>query len=229
MNRRIQAIDQDNKGLSQFCKIVMNASYGSDGMNTEKFSNVKLKSKADTFISHLTGNFMCERQLNDDLYAVQLNTDRCKCMTPLQEAYFTLDNAKNRFHFIEGDTDSMYFAVAGDYYFPTTNELKEQKKLLGLSIEKEGDIMIAVSPKNYYINTIADEIIKLKGINQKQNIITKQNIIDCIGGNIMKCENMRLGQKDGVMSKLTQTKNALTGVHTKANNYVDVQPTINVE
>ncbi|KAA6372914.1 MAG: hypothetical protein EZS28_031559 [Streblomastix strix] len=197
----------------------MNASYGSDGMNTEKFSNVKLKSKADTFISHLT--------------------DKCKCMTPLQEAYFTLDNAKNRFHFIEGDTDSMYFAVAGDvngsvnqgfthiiidqqfyddnykYYFPTTDNLKEQKKLLGLSIEKEGDIMIAVSPKNYYINTVAGEIIKLKGVNQKQNIITKQNIIDCIGGNIMKCENMRLGQKDGVMTKLTQTKNGLTGVHTK--------------
>jgi hypothetical protein len=39
----------------------MNASYGSDGMNTEKFSNVKLKSKADTFITHLTGNFMSER------------------------------------------------------------------------------------------------------------------------------------------------------------------------
>ncbi|KAA6344180.1 MAG: hypothetical protein EZS28_052259, partial [Streblomastix strix] len=172
----------------------MNASYGSDGMNTEKFSNVKLKSKADTFITHLT--------------------DRCKCMTPLQEAYFTLDNAK--FHFIEGDTDSMYFAVAGDVNGPINQgDLKEQKKLLGLSIEKEGDIMIAVSPKNYYTNTVADEIIKLKGVNQKQNIITKQNIIDCIDGNIMKCENMRLGQKDGVMSKLTQTKNALTGVHTK--------------
>ncbi|KAA6400647.1 MAG: hypothetical protein EZS28_003825 [Streblomastix strix] len=213
MNRRIQAIEANNKGLSQFCKIVMNASYGSDGMNIEKFSNVKLKSKADTLITHLTGNFMSERQLNDDLYAVQLNTDRCKCMTPLQEAYFTLDNAKNRFHFIEGDTDSI--------------NLKEQKKLLGLSIEKEGDIMIAVSPKNYYINTVADQIIKLKGVNQKQNIITKQNIIDCIGGNIMKCENMRLGQKDGVMAKLTQTKNALTGVHTKASNYVDLQPPIN--
>jgi hypothetical protein len=39
----------------------MNASYGSDGMNTEKFSNVKLRSKSDTFISHLTGNFMNER------------------------------------------------------------------------------------------------------------------------------------------------------------------------
>ncbi|KAA6373646.1 MAG: hypothetical protein EZS28_030827, partial [Streblomastix strix] len=152
----------------------------------------------------------------------------------------------NRFHFIEGDTDSMYFAVAGDinqptsqgfthiiidqnfyrdnykYYFPTTNNLKEQKKLLGLSIEKEGDIMIAVSPKNYYINTVADEIIKLKGINQKQNVITKQNIIDCIGGNIMKCENMRLGQKDGIMSKLAQTKNVLTGIHTKASDYVDL-------
>ncbi|KAA6361721.1 MAG: hypothetical protein EZS28_042752, partial [Streblomastix strix] len=30
MNRRVQAIDQDNKGLQQFSKIVMNASYGSD-------------------------------------------------------------------------------------------------------------------------------------------------------------------------------------------------------
>ncbi|KAA6355101.1 MAG: hypothetical protein EZS28_049372, partial [Streblomastix strix] len=77
----------------------MNASYGSDGMNTEKFSNVKLKTKADTFMSHLTSNFMSDRQLNDNLYAVQ-------CLD------------KNRFHFIEGDTDSMFFAVAADINQP---------------------------------------------------------------------------------------------------------------
>ncbi|KAA6373242.1 MAG: hypothetical protein EZS28_031230 [Streblomastix strix] len=175
----------------------MNASYGSDGMNTEKFSNVKLKSKADTFISHLT-----------EIGFILSKVIRTRCT--LQQQGILINQLA-----------------------------KEQKKLLGLSIEKEGDIMIAVSPKNYYINTVADEIklngdnqkqneiIKLKGVNQKQNIITKQNIIDCIGGNIMKCENMRLGQKDGVMSKLAQTKNGLTGVHTKASEYVDLQPPIN--
>ena len=71
------------------------------------------------------------RQLGEDCYQVLSQEETYKCDTCLQEAFFTLDNAKywylvfiydfmfkcmdtNRLHFIEGDTDSMYWAVAGD-------------------------------------------------------------------------------------------------------------------
>jgi hypothetical protein len=83
-----------------------------------------------------------------------------------------------RVHFIEGDTDSMYFAVSGnpdedntqqfkyvikdqvfydEHYgdwFPINTDkslegIREMKKLLGLAIEKQGDNMIALAPKSY--------------------------------------------------------------------------------
>jgi hypothetical protein len=63
------------------------------------------------------------------------------CDTCIQEAYFTLDNAKywylnfiynfmykcidmERVHFIEGDTDSMYFAIAGNPDEDNTQQFK---------------------------------------------------------------------------------------------------------
>jgi hypothetical protein len=70
-----------------------------------------------------------------------MNPKTFKCKTPLAEGYFTLDNAKfwylnfiynfmykcldmNRIHFIEGDTDSMYFAVAGNLQEDNTQGFK---------------------------------------------------------------------------------------------------------
>ncbi|KAA6379840.1 MAG: hypothetical protein EZS28_024632, partial [Streblomastix strix] len=68
-----------------------------------------------------------------------------------------------------------------------------------------------------------------------------------IDGKIMKGTNTRLGQKDGVMSKLQLNKNGLTGIHTKmillpnsqlaapfihqlsATDYRDLQPSINAD
>jgi hypothetical protein len=69
--------------------------------------------------------------MGDNLYAVQTLPKHFRCDTCLVEAFFTLDIAKvfylnfilnfmykcldmSRIHFIEGDTDSAYWAVAGD-------------------------------------------------------------------------------------------------------------------
>jgi DNA polymerase elongation subunit (family B) len=119
----------------------------------------------------------------------------------------------NRFHVIEGDTDSIYFAVAGDedkgiqqgieaivkdrthyeaHIFdwlpdPTTG-IEDKKKLGKLSIEKESDVMIAIAPKCYHINT-EKESIKIKGCSIKKNPqITGQDFIDVVnGGDAVDC------------------------------------------
>ncbi|KAA6327217.1 MAG: hypothetical protein EZS28_053842, partial [Streblomastix strix] len=183
-----------------------------------------------------------------------MNPETCTCKTPLQEAYFVLDNAKyhyvnfiynfmhkcldmTKLHFVEGDTDSAYWAVSGSadaghqqqfnyvikdkqfyddnakYYFPTIEgDFLDEKKILGLAIENEGTEMIALAPKNYYIKVGEKEKIKLKGVNQKTTKISKQNIVDNINsGTITKAVNMRLGQKNYIMSKIATQKNGITG------------------
>ncbi|KAA6399099.1 MAG: hypothetical protein EZS28_005374 [Streblomastix strix] len=176
--------------------------------------------------------------LSDNVYVAQMNPEKCKCNTPIQVAYFVLDNAKywylnfiynfmykcfdmDKLHFIEGDTDSAYWAVSGNksesykqqfkhvkkdqqfynenakYFFPNIEgDLLNEKKILGLAIEREGTEKIALAPKNYYIKA------------QRVDNITE--------GTITKCINMRLGQKSYQMSKLAIEKKGITGCHTKA-------------
>ncbi|KAA6352989.1 MAG: hypothetical protein EZS28_051484 [Streblomastix strix] len=205
--------------------------------------------------------FMDEQKISEDNCIVQMNPEHCSCKTPLQVAFFVLDNAKywylnfiynfmykcldmNRIHFIEGDTDSAYYAISGNlnedftqqfnavikdrdfynenakYFFPTIkSDVYDEKKILGLSIERQGTAMYALAPKNYMIetNNCANSKIKLKGVNQKTNKITKAQIVDCINeGKITKCINNRLGQKNHQMSQLSIEKNGIIGIHTKA-------------
>jgi hypothetical protein len=49
----------------------------------------------------------------------------------------------------------------------------DEKKILGLAIEREGTEMVALAPKNYYMKVEDKEKIKLKGVNQSTNKITK--------------------------------------------------------
>ncbi|KAA6368256.1 MAG: hypothetical protein EZS28_036216, partial [Streblomastix strix] len=128
--------------------------------------------------------------------------------------------------------DQQFYDANAKYYFPTiVGDKQDEKKLLSLSIENEGDEMIALAPKNYYIHTFKcnqlTDVIKLKGVNLRQNSICKQDVIDnIVNGKITQGTNMRLGQladqlqegqlsKTYCMSKLIQTKNALTGIQTK--------------
>ncbi|KAA6355484.1 MAG: hypothetical protein EZS28_048989 [Streblomastix strix] len=149
----------------------------------------------------------------------------------------------DRIHFIEGDTDSAYWATSGNpnedfiqqfnaaikdldfynenakYFFPTIRaDIYDEKKILGLAIVQQGTAMYALAPKNQMIETnyCANSKIKLEGVNQKTNKFTKEQIIDCFNENkIMKCDNMCLGQKNHQMSYLSIEKNGITGIHTK--------------
>ncbi|KAA6404090.1 MAG: hypothetical protein EZS28_000392 [Streblomastix strix] len=264
---RIETKLDENMGQEQFFKIVMNSSYGSDGMNTEEYHKVKIMNRKQTERAIRSNAFMDEQKISDDSYITQMNPEHCSCKTPLQVAFFVLDNAKywylnfiynfmykcfdiNRIHFIEGDTDSAYWAINGNpnedftqqfnavikdtdfyndnvkYFFPSCTagtgikgNVYDEKKILGLAIERQGTAMYALAPKNYMIETnyCANSKIKLKGVNQKTNKMTKEQIVDCVNeGKITKCTNMRLGQKNHQMSQLSIEKNDITGIHTKA-------------
>ena len=287
MNNRQEAIAENNKGLEMFCKISLNGSYGYDGMNTEKFTKSKILDKNKTYKSQLNNSFLSTRKISEDSYIVERESKSFPCNTCIQEAFFTLDNAKywylnfvynfmhkafdmERIHFVEGDTDSMYWAISGDpnkdchqgfeavikdqkfynenakYFFPIVSEnmtplekIRQEKKLLGLSIEKEGDNCIALASKCYTVwdnpkdetylcDNPKDETylcdnhegntkaLKVKGIKKEQSNITYQDYIDVLTNNSVKTStNVNLQLQDGVMSKISVYKNALTCAHTK--------------
>jgi len=284
MNERQKAGLEGKKGKDMFCKISLNGSYGYDAMNTAKFNKSRIQNSHRAECSTLSASYRSMRQLGDDCYQVMVQNSFYKCDTCIQEAFFTLDNAKywylvfiydfmnrcldtERFHFIEGDTDSAYFAVAGDpnlpstqafqaiikdkefydnniyhfapHYFFCNDESKRpvltskieqkahEKKLLGLAIEKQGDNMVALCPKCYtswdnrenvpgtFGPTIA---LKMKGVSKKQNThIKPENYLDIINDGItFDGENINLVLKNGQMSRISVSKSALTGTHTKA-------------
>lgn len=115
-------------GNEKFYKISMNGSYGYDGMNTEKYSKVKICDKDKAYQSIILDTYINGSKITDDSYLIQSNPKSYRCKTCLQEAFFTLDNAKfwyltfiykfmckcldvNKFHLTSADTDSAYFAV----------------------------------------------------------------------------------------------------------------------
>ena len=269
MNERINAMGytpgsttmgDKNKGKELFCKISLNGSYGYDGMNTSKYSKVKICNKRSAQLNQLYDNFISTRELNSDLFAINMDPKTYKCDTCLQEAVFTLDNAKfwylnfvynfmykcldmDKIHFIEGDTDSAYWAISGnpdyDYHqqfkyvikdhefynkhvyewFPNPNKgIIDEKKILGLAIEKEGENMIALSPKCYTtFNGEQTITTKIKGCSKKRNKFTKNDYIKCIESNeIIPGSNANFQVKQNQICKLFMNKNALTGVHNKA-------------
>jgi hypothetical protein len=210
--QRLANIESGNKALANVCKIVLNSSYGKDGMNTAKYKNTMLLNKNQTLFKQSNPLFVNTRQINDDLFAVQMSKPSYYINTPLQCACACLDNAKywymnfyynfmvkcldmDKIDFIEGDTDSGYYFVAGNpddgfdqgfknvikdrklhdvlypKWFPDPSKgLRDQKKLLGVCKEKEGSVMYAVSPKCYFLYTDNNEgIAKLKGVMGKYN------------------------------------------------------------
>jgi len=198
MNERIDATLAKNEGVALARKMEMNGSFGYDIMNTENYNKVYLFSANQTLTAHQSENYVSERKLCDDLYQVNLESDKFRCDTRLQAGFWTLSVAKvwyvlfiydfiykcvdtDKIHFIEGDTDSMYWAVSGNpemdykqgfeyclknkefynkfkYLWLPNEEIKDkkertlhEKKILGCCIEKVGDNMIALCPKCYTI------------------------------------------------------------------------------
>jgi hypothetical protein len=96
--------------------------------------------------------------------------------------------------------------------------IAHEKKLLGLAVEKEGTHFIALAPK-CYTNWVEDGkvTLKCKGVSLKQNKhITKDSYMDILEkGDKIDGENSTLQFKNGMMSRLSITKTALTGKLTK--------------
>jgi len=216
MNDRIQkGIKEKNNGIGMMRKIALNGSYGYDIMNEENFTNIQLKNAQETLTAHLSPLFKSERKISDNLYQINSNKKNFNCNTPIQEGFFTLDNAKfwylnflynfifkcmdmDKFHLIEGDTDSVYFALSGDikqgpkqgfneiikdkdfynanykYFLPDLDNpnIEDEKKILGCTVEKYGYSMYALAPKCYTIISDIDQIngkCKIKGVSLGQN------------------------------------------------------------
>jgi hypothetical protein len=126
-----------------------------------------------------------------------------------------------------------------DWFPDPTKGIKNEKKLLGLAIEKHGENCIALSPKCYTIwteqsvkeyevtdfetgetityppRTIQHEVsMKVKGVSRRKNKLDFQDYEDAMT-RPKTGKNICLIMKDGQMSKIHLIKNALTGVHTK--------------
>jgi hypothetical protein len=258
MNKRIECLKAKSP-KETFYKLCLNGSYGYDGMNTEKYEYLRLMNKDKTYETQLFPNHINTRKIGDDTYLVTIKPKSFPCKTCIQEAYFTLDNAKlwylnfiynfmykcldrSRFHFIEGDTDSAYWAVSGkkeeegegedykqglkaiitdqdfyDKHFESWfggETLESKKQLLGLAIEKEDESCIALSPK-WYTLFPHNMVTKMKGVSKSKNKVTNTDYNKCLDGSVVKGKNINLQLVRDQMSKVTVYKNALTACNTK--------------
>ena len=87
-----------------------------------------------------------------------------------------------------------------------------------MAVEKFGDNCIALAPKCYTIwnNNGITKSLKLKGVSLKKNKIISSDYREVIQKESVKSgRNISLQLKNGQMSKVFITKNALTMTHTK--------------
>ena len=239
----------NSKSNQQFYKIMLNGSFGYDGINSERYMNLKICDENKTRAAIFAQNYVNGVELNNNNYIIQSIPKSYRCKTPLQEAFWTLDNAKfwyltfyydfidkcydrDKFHFINMDTDSLYIAVSDDYikdkafYNKNVDKfMSGNKQLLGLSIEREGSSMIALAPKCYSIisqsatsNGISknSEINKLKGLNLTDNDIHYDDYKEIIDKNSTKSGvNKMIKCKGCDLFEIEQEKRCLTGYHNK--------------
>jgi hypothetical protein len=248
MDKRIECIQQGST-KETFYKLCLNGSYGFDGMNTEKYETLKVLNEDKTYEAQLFPSHISTRKITSDQYIVTTKPNSFRCKTCIQEAYFTLDNAKfwylnfiynflykaldrRKFHFIEGDTDSMYWAVAGDpnddykqgfkhiitdqaFYDAHIESWVKGKQLLGLAIEKQDENCIALSPKCYTLFSQQTHVTKMKGVSKSKNNVQSSDYKSCLEGSVKGGKNINLQLVQSQMSKVTIYKNALTGCNTK--------------
>jgi hypothetical protein len=289
MKKRIDAMMIKNDQKAQFYKIILNASYGYDGLNTEKYkvtNNIVKYKKQQQLVCRK--EFVEASTLKDDddnsVYLVKMKGKEFRCKTCIQEAFFTLDNSKtwfliflynflfksidkNKFHFNHCDTDSFYMSIAGsqdknchqglddiivnkDFYnenkykfIPNPDgDMYENKKLLGCSIEREGDVEISLCPKSYmtfdkdrYENYLKekDEALKnkisfkepkengftakCKGFTVKDGNLTKEDYINVVEGKTPQLikETTQIRNSFSDVCKSTIDKVALSSLNNK--------------
>jgi hypothetical protein len=127
--RQKSKLNGDSAG-DEFYKLILNRSYSYDIMNEEKFSKCFVCNSVTTESKQYSSHFLSARKLNENNYQVKMENSTYGCRTPLTQGFFTLENAKfwylnfiynfvykcldmSRICFVEGDTDSMYWAVSG--------------------------------------------------------------------------------------------------------------------
>lgn len=130
-DQRVEYMKAGNKGGEKYCKLIMNGSYGFDGLNEAKYAKTKLVDMSGAVKAISRQDFSGMRQINGNLFIVSYKPPTYKCKTCLHCAYFTLDNAKfwynnvlynHIYKFIDQeramvvyvDTDCYTFAIAGD-------------------------------------------------------------------------------------------------------------------
>ncbi|KAA6393767.1 MAG: hypothetical protein EZS28_010704 [Streblomastix strix] len=145
----------------------------------------------------------------------------------------------NRVHFCCMDTDSMHLAIIGSTIEGYKQQFKylimdqefwdehykewlpwegctiaEEKKLLGCTIESERESIICLAPKCYSaIDGEVDDVIRMKGVNEKNSGLTRDDYINCIENNSnISVPITQIYLKNGVISMIKITKSALTGV-----------------
>jgi hypothetical protein len=129
MEERMKAIEEKNDGYGTFCKNILNAAYGKDGMNKSKYSKVIIMDQKKAFFSQCFPEFKGSRAISNNRYIVEKNYKIYSVNTAIQETVFTLNNAKfwyikfvydfiyrcidlYKINFIESYTDSLYFVIS---------------------------------------------------------------------------------------------------------------------
>ncbi|KAA6395106.1 MAG: hypothetical protein EZS28_009373 [Streblomastix strix] len=129
INQRCKAHIEGNKGEELKNKLEANTTFGYDSINTEKYQDFRLCNKKNVWKHHMSNTFLTDKQISENCFIVELEKKRCQCSTPLQVAYFTMDNSKyfylnafynfltpcldmNYIHVIYGNIDSLCLAIA---------------------------------------------------------------------------------------------------------------------
>ncbi|KAA6383108.1 MAG: hypothetical protein EZS28_021367 [Streblomastix strix] len=120
---------EGNKGEELKNKLEVNTSFDYDSINQEKYKDFRLCNKKNVWKHHMANTFQTDKQISENCFIVELEKKRYSCSTPLQVAYFTMDNSKyfylntyynfltpcldmDYIHVIYGDTDSLCLAIA---------------------------------------------------------------------------------------------------------------------
>jgi hypothetical protein len=154
-NKRIAAKDEGNDIKQMFYKMILNSSWGYDGLNTEKYKDTQCVCNTKKFGFYVKQKkFLYGYEIRDGIFCAGMAKDRVKCQTCLQESVFTLDNSKvwyltflykflfkcvdkYRMHFNHCDTDSFYISVSGKPYFTEEDMVKINDTTIAVSDGKK--------------------------------------------------------------------------------------------
>ncbi|KAA6355670.1 MAG: hypothetical protein EZS28_048803 [Streblomastix strix] len=92
--------------------------------------------------------------------------------------------------------------------------IDEEKKLLGCTFESKRKSFICLTPKCYSaIDGEIDDVIRMKGVNEKNSGLTRDDYINCIENNSnVSVPVTQIQLKNGVIPMVKIIKSAFTGV-----------------